>query len=238
MPRRLHEALVALLHNLPETVADVLVELGELPTQARQFNSAQRLSFGEAQTIEARPDLVVLCGSDLVLLVEVQRRRDAAKKWTWPLYVALALRHFGRPARVVVVTPSLQVARWARAPIRLGGPGDVIMPLVLGPDTVPCITDIGQARARPGAALLSAIVHAESAQAAQAALAGLYAVEALAEDQQFYYNDLILGQLSESDLLILEAMMHQQDSARPALIGVPKGYTDSPRKVGIARQLG
>ena len=51
----------------------------------------------------ARPDLVVLCDGEQVLVVEVQRRRDPARTYAWPLYAALAHRRFGLPARVVVV---------------------------------------------------------------------------------------------------------------------------------------
>ena len=224
MPHRLHEAIVALLHGLPQTVPGILVVTGDLSAAAATDARAERINFADAQPVEARPDLVVLCAGQQVLIVEVQLRVDPAKKLSWPVYAALARQRFGGTARVVVVTASARVARWAAEPIQVGGPSDLSHAVVLGPDTVPCITEIAQAIAAPGAAVLSAVVHAHSPTAVLAAMAGLHAVDTLAQESKPYYNDLICGLLSAADLANLEAMMEQQEPARPTFIAVPKGY--------------
>ena len=51
-----------------------------------------------------------------------------------------------------------RVARWASRPIELGA-GSVLRPLVLGPETVPVITDLERARRAPELAVLSAMAH-------------------------------------------------------------------------------
>lgn len=235
MPGRVHEAIVAFLHDLPLTVPNMLIATGALAPSAHRVVQAQRLAFAEAQPVEARPDLVVICDGEQVLVVEVQRHRDPAKKLAWPVYAVLAYRHFGLPARIVVVTPDAAVAAWAAEPIRFGGAQDLVHPLVLGPDNIPCITDVDQAMANPGAALLSAVVHAESEHAVAAAIAGLYGAATLAPDARSYYNDLIVGLLSDRDQSQLEAAMQQLNSRAPILMTVPEDYKpgDIAREVAI-----
>ena len=86
MPHRLHEAIVALLQHLPDTVAEVLVATGDLPPDASRVSRADRTTFAEAQPVEARPDLVVVCRGRPIqplLVVEVQRCRvpRCSRRW-------------------------------------------------------------------------------------------------------------------------------------------------------------
>ncbi|MGY2063695.1 hypothetical protein ACW9HQ_53105, partial [Nocardia gipuzkoensis] len=51
------------------------------------------------------------------------------------------------------------VAEWCRKPIDFGHPELVLRPLVLGPDSIPAVTDPAEAIAAPERAVLSAIAH-------------------------------------------------------------------------------
>ena len=62
--------------------------------------------------------------------VSTCRRRSNGQEW-------LRAR-FECQAAVLVVTPSMDVARWAAEPVTLG-PGSAFCPLVLGPDAVPVV---------------------------------------------------------------------------------------------------
>ena len=97
-------------------------------------------------------------------------------------------------------------------------------PLVLGPASIPCVTDVDQALGEPGAALLSAVVHAQSAHAVLAARAGLFAGTTFAADAEPYYTDLIFGLLSTADQSQLEAAMQQLEPRLPIPMTVPNGY--------------
>ena len=105
---------------------------------------------------------------------------------------------------------------------------------MLGPDTIPCVTDIDEALANPGAALLSAVVHAASEHAVAAAIAGMYGVANLAPDAQPNYNDLIVGLLSDRNKAQLETAMQQLNSRAPIPMTVPKDYKpgDFAREAG------
>ena len=86
------------------------------------------------------------------------------------------------------------------------------------------MTDVDQALGEPGAALLSAVVHAQSAHAVLAARAGLFAGTTFAADAEPYYTDLIFGLLSTADQSQLEAAMQQLEPRLPIPMTVPKGY--------------
>ena len=104
------------------------------------------------------------------------------------------------------------MARWAAEPIRLG-PGSSFAALVLGPDTVPVVTDPARAEAEPELAVLSAMAYGRgdvdrAVQIALAALAGAKLVRD--RDVSVLYFDLIDAALNEA--------------ARKAFQMLPQGY--------------
>jgi hypothetical protein len=108
---------------------------------------------------------------------------------------------------LLVVTPDRSVAAWAAEPIRIG-PSNPFRALVVGPDRLPCITDIEHARAQPELAVLSAMGHGQDANgiAVPAALAALAAVVGL-DDARLLYSDLVWVALSDAARGSLEARM-------------------------------
>lgn len=102
-------------------------------------------------------DAVVTLGDEdpaLAVIVEVQLRPDQRKHLSWPAYLATARARLGCPAVLLVICPDDGVAAWARRSIRLGHPGLVLTPLVLGPEEVPVLTDWGPGVAAPELAVL------------------------------------------------------------------------------------
>jgi hypothetical protein len=215
MPSLTHEALLLLFRNRPELAPELLREaLGvELPayTEVR----VESADLTEVAPAEYRADLVVLLVDGkpvLAIAVEVQLARDDRKRFTWPVYVAGLRARFECPAVVLVVTPAIDVARWAAEPIRLG-PGSFFAALVLGPDSVPVVTDPARAEAAPELAVLSAMAHGRgdvdrAVQIALAAVAGAKLVQD--RDISVLYFDLIDAALSEA--------------ARKAFQMLPQGY--------------
>ena len=113
--------------------------------------------------VEYRADLLVRLLNArgrvrLVFVLEVQRRRDRTKPYTWPVYLGVVRRRFLVPSLLLVITPSASVARWAKQPIALGG-ATVLVPCVIGPDETPRVTDLAEARRHPELAILSARMH-------------------------------------------------------------------------------
>ena len=70
------------------------------------------------------------------MVVEVQLRKDEAKRYRLPQYGCTLRARHRCPVVVLVVTPEPDVAKWAAKPIRLG-PGSTFRVSVLGPKQIP-----------------------------------------------------------------------------------------------------
>jgi hypothetical protein len=96
---------------------------------------------------------------------------------------------------------------WASKPIETGHAGFALMPLVLGPRTVPIIRDEGEAARAPELAVLSALVHGQEPYAAEIGKAALLAARSLDERRAALYTDLVLVAASDAARTILKALM-------------------------------
>ena len=118
MPSQLHEVLVSLLREHPNT-AVTLVEgaLGLAFGRGVQVRPSSE-TLAEVDPAEYRADAVfelVPEGADTptrALIVEVQLRPDASKRFSWPVYQAGFRRRLRCPVLLVVVAPSASAARW------------------------------------------------------------------------------------------------------------------------------
>lgn len=211
MPSMAHEILVDLFKNRPSLGAELLTEaLGVvLPT----YTEARLVSIDLTQSrpIEYRADVVVvLFDGDVaswVLVVEIQLGIDLRKRFTWPVYTMGARAAHRCPVALLVVAPDPDIAAWCAEPIETGIPGFVLRPPVLGPASVPFVTDPAEAARRPELAVLSALAHGESELGAAIAAAVLPAVERLDDERAKFYYDLVLNSLNEAARRALEAMM-------------------------------
>jgi hypothetical protein len=162
VPSAKHEAVVAMVRDRPTFPADLIRSRGfELP----EFERAQLVSADLSNMVptEFRADGVVRYGTSeagqLVVVYEVQLKKDEDKRRSWPAYVANAHERAGCPVMLLVISPSRTVAEWCALPIVVGEPGFVLTPVVYGPDAVPVVTDPEQARRHPQLAVLSAMAH-------------------------------------------------------------------------------
>lgn len=122
--------------------------------------------------LEGRVDSVLLAeldGVSCVFAIEAQTEPDDDKDTRWPYYVAYLHAKYCRPAALIVVTQVARTARWARRPIRVEfpglGPTMIVQPIVFGPDNVPLVDDLADARASVGFAVFSLLVHGRSPRA-------------------------------------------------------------------------
>jgi hypothetical protein len=165
MPSRLHETLIEMVRERPAVVADLLA--GPLGVNVPPFEKALLSSadLTDVTPTEFRADgVVTLHGTDgpvLAVVVEVQLRVDQRKRQTWPVYFATVHARHGCPVSLLVLCPSPAVANWCADPIRIGDPGMVLTPVVLGPRQVPLVTDVEQARRTPELAVISVLAHGD-----------------------------------------------------------------------------
>lgn len=123
---------------------------------------------GDASTqpLESRIDSVLMTelgGVECVLAVEAQTDCDKGKREDWVHYTGYLTAKYKRPVGIIVVCSKISTAVWARKPIEIKVPGlgvtTTVQPTVFGPDNVPRVTDLAEARADVGFAVFSAIVH-------------------------------------------------------------------------------
>jgi hypothetical protein len=220
MPSTLHEALVLLFRESPRLAPMLLarklgIEL--LPEGADiQVTSAE---FADLDPPEYRADVVLRVpdpndrdrATSEVFIVEVQLDIDPLKHFTWPHYMTAARIRHRCPATLVVVTVDERVARWCAQPIALDRAGHVFRPVVIGPASIPVVTDEAQARICPELAVLSVIAHGHEPGSEAIGSAALAGCDRLDSAQARLYADLIYSNLNEIARAALEALMQQHN---------------------------
>lgn len=243
MPSLLHEALLMLFRNRPELAPELLRDALHVPLPRYSEVRIASAELAELLPTEYRADLVVLLIDGkpaLGIVVEVQLRRDDQKRMSWPVYVVGLRARIECPTCLLVVTPSEAVATWAKTPIELG-PGARLVPFVVGPSSVPIVTDSAEATRDPELAVLSAMAHGKgdpsvATSIAKAALGGLERLD-LDDERAMLYLDLIVHSLGDATRAALEALMrsgtyqYQSDFAKKYFSeGMAKGLAEGVAK--------
>jgi hypothetical protein len=222
MPRLPHEALVHLVRSAPEMVMELIRRtLGV----TAPINVRPRLTAGDITDLdlaEYRADLVFTLGEPVaqVFIVEAQGDIKKAKRRTWPMYGAGMHARWDCPVLLVVIAPRRRVAERARRPIDLGFGRFVLHPFVIGPDEIPVITDVDEARRSPELAVLSVAAHGHDPGAEHIALAALTASRDLDSPRAMLYADFCHALLGAVAREALERIMdigkyeYQSDFAR------------------------
>lgn len=207
-----HEGLVHLFRDRPSLAAELLA--GPLRVSLPSWDRV-RLDSGELTDVaptEYRADAVVTlsaAGSPVAaVVVEVQLRRDRGKQWSWPVYVATLRARLRCPCVLLVVCADASIAGWSRTAIDLGHPGWVLRPLVVGPDVVPMVTDVAQARDDPQLAVLSALAHSGAHERDKVLHALLAALSEINDEHAAMYSDLVFAALPAAARNHLEALMN------------------------------
>lgn len=110
------------------------------------------------------------------------------------------------PASVLVVTADAAAARWAARPVDTGV-GCRFVSLVLGPETIPEVTDADHACEQPELALLSVQAHGQGEHAEPIAHAALAAISGLPEERGKLYLEIIWHAVGQMLRQKLEATM-------------------------------
>lgn len=208
MPSVVHEALVDLFRARPHLAAELLVAVKAAPSAEDVEGALLDSDLSQAVAPEYRADAAVRLrgGLELLLIIEIQLRKDGMKRRVWPAYVGVAHARHGCGVAVMVVTLDRETARWAAEPIEVG-PGFVLRPIVIGPDQVPVVTAIDDAMRSPEIAVLSAMAHGYGPEGAQVGIAAAEAARGLDEERARLYLDLVLEFLNPAARILLERLM-------------------------------
>lgn len=240
MPSFLHELPLTLFRSCPELVPRLLGE--ELAVQLPSYQAVriEESDFTQILPTEFRADLVLtLYQGDvpvLGIIVEVQRKIDPRKRYTWPLYTVALRARLQCDVLLLVVSDDDLVARWAREPIGLG-PGSVLSVTALGPDGVPWVQTADEARRLPELAILSALAHGNEPDGLQVVLSALNAIVPLDAERQRLYYDLVLVSLNEATRRALEQELLMQPVKYEYKSDFARTYLAKGRVEGEARAL-
>lgn len=237
MPKLSHEMLVLLVKNGAEGIVGIICPESQV---TRVVVTAAE--FADLNLAEYRADAVLAIEEEgrtvEAFVVEAQSEKDPRKREVWPLYVAGLRARLGCPVTLVVLTIEREVARWAAESIDCGRSRLIQRPLVIGPEDVPVITDVEQARRAPELAVLSVMVHAEEANAEDIGRAAVDAVRDLDRQRDKIYADVIAAVLARVDGALLERVMgvsdyeYQSDVARQWFgDGMAKGKAETLLKL-------
>ncbi|MGV9921126.1 hypothetical protein ACWDUK_28565 [Streptomyces cellulosae] len=167
-----HEASHRLFQEHPEALAPVFEALGLPPPAKTDFHELSP-DTTEIRPVERRADTVLMfepdMGEHFVLAVEAQTKKDPEKARNWAYYVSYLRAKYDLPVLLVAVCRDPSTAAWAMGPFECSvGPWttQVTRPFVLGPQTVPKVTDEAVVAQQPALAALSAIVHSQSKRSA------------------------------------------------------------------------
>ncbi|MFE2382533.1 RpnC/YadD family protein [Streptomyces misionensis] len=136
-----------------------------------EYHSIETLDtdLTEIRPLERRVDSlfrVHTVGDDggFLLAVESQGKPDPDKHNSWTYYLAYMYAKYRLPPVLLVVCQDKATATWAAEPIRVGSPFHTSMqvfPMVLGPKTLPVITDPEEAAKDVPATAFSVLAHAK-----------------------------------------------------------------------------
>lgn len=211
MPSMSHEVLVELFKNRPSLAVELLKEAFgvEVPPYEEATVTAQNLT--EIRPPEYRADLVIKLlhkGKPVwIVIVEVQLTIDPAKRFAWPVYIAVDREVYQCPTLLLVVAPDPDVAAWCEEPIKLGVPEFVLKPPVLRGDRIPKVTDPMAAMRRPELALLSAMAYGDSDEVVDIGRAALEGFSTLDEKLAAFYTDILYNAINEAARRVLEVKM-------------------------------
>ncbi|GAB3659027.1 hypothetical protein [Glycomyces tarimensis] len=214
MTTHVHDTPLKLCRSRPEFAVELAGDLLGIAIPDHD----EVIGFSESATDQEVRDLncdnVVLCrggnANRLGIIVEVQRKKDKRKRFSWPAYLANIRHRIGAPVVLLVVCPDSGTAVWAREPIETGHPEFVFRPLVLGPDNYPKLTAPSGTGALAEQMVLGVLVHRNDEQVETIMKAANSELAPLPVERAARYAEYMLGQLEERPRAILEALMRTE----------------------------
>jgi hypothetical protein len=210
MPSLEHEALALLFGNRPDLAAELLQSALNVKVPAYEKARVESADLTDWHPAEHRADNVIVYEAGdpvLAVVVEIQRGRDPAKRWSWPVYLTGLRARRRCPVILLVICVDSAVGEWCAQPIDLGHPGWTLAPLVLKPGAVPVVTDRREAVRSPELATLSAMVHGSSPGRREVFDALLSGVATVDDERAKLYIDIVCAVLPQIAKHELEEMM-------------------------------
>ena len=181
------------------------------------MSATPALTLDQLIPVEFRADLVLELRDEqdrvvFAIVLEAQRERQGRKRYTWPVYVAVARAERECPTVPLVIAVDAEVAAWAAEKIDLGLSRCTLEPLVLGPATVPVVTDPALAEREVELAILSAMAHGNGPHGLTVVQNALDALGRLDREHAAVYFQIIWDVLREPIQRALEALVMERQT--------------------------
>jgi len=217
MPTLEHNAIVEMFRENPELAPHLLALLFHIDVPPHASVAVVESSLDQLIPVEFRADLVLELrdtngGVVLAVVLEVQRDKDLDKEYSWPVYVTVVRAKKRCPTVVLVIAPDAEVATWAAQPIDLGLGFGTLRPVVLGPASVPEVTDPAVAERETELAVLSAVAHGNGPNGLAVVQAALVALARLDREHAAVYFQIIWNALREPMRRALEALVMERQA--------------------------
>jgi hypothetical protein len=217
MPTLEHNAIVEMFRENPELAPHLLALLFHVDVPPHASVVVVESSLDQLIPVEFRADLVLELRDAngvlvLAIVLEVQRDKDPDKEYSWPVYVTVVRAKKRCPTVVLVVAPDAEVAAWAAQPIDLGLGFGTLRPVVLGPASVPEVTDPAVAERETELAVLSAVAHGNGPNGLAVVQAALVALARLDREHAAVYFQIIWNALREPLQRALEALVMERQT--------------------------
>lgn len=201
MPTMFHQALALLFRDKPE-LGLYLFQAGtgaSLPAGVQVEPYVTQFTDLHPPEYTADAAYLIKNGDEVqdAVIVEVQLSPSQDKRASWLQYVATAHRKLLRPVTVMVLAVTEEMARWCEEPHGYDRLGNTFRPLVIGPDAIPRVTSLEQARALPELAVLSVAAHGHEPNAEEIGIAALLACHTLDNHLATRYADCIYEWLNQ-----------------------------------------
>jgi hypothetical protein len=215
LPSVTHQVLASLFRENPALGLRLLQSATDVSLPAGAQARLHAAQFTDLRPAEYAADAACLIEDEAgkalgALIVEIQLSPDELKPPSWLSYTATLHRALLVPVTVLAVAVTEEMERWCARPYPYNHLGSTFRPLVIGPSSIPRITDVERARALPELALLSVAAHGHEPGADAIGIAAYLAagaVGALDTDRGARYADIVMAWLSDAARRALEEYM-------------------------------
>jgi hypothetical protein len=218
MPTLEHNGLIEMFRENPSLAPHFLSLLFHVEVPSHASVRVADTALDQLIPVEFRADLVLELRDDKDLVVfaivlEAQRDQEPRKRYSWPVYVAVARAERECPTVALVIAIDAGVATWAAEKIDLGLGLGGLQPLVLGPATVPVVTEPELAEREVELAILSAMAHGNGPDGLAVVRTALDALSLLDREHAAVYFQIIWDVLRRPMRRALEelVMVRQSD---------------------------
>ncbi len=217
MPTLEHHGLIEMFRENPSLAPHFLTTVFRLDLPRHAAVRVADSALDQLIPVEFRADLVLESLDDegrvfLAIVLEVQREKAPRKKHSWPVYWAVARAERECPALVLIIATDADVAAWAAERIDMGMSLASIQPLVLGPATLPVVTDPLTAAKEVELSILSAMAHGNGPEGPAVLRAAFEAIERLDHEHAAVYFQIIWNVLREPMQRALEALVMERQT--------------------------